>query len=120
MFRKRARKFLSCKGFTLLEIMVALAILSGVVITILTSLNYHLKAVDRIKAITTATLLAKEKVEEISLQGIPKVVEGDLSGGFQWRLSTEDTILPGVKKIYLTVSWGKDGKVLIETYKFGK
>lgn len=97
-----------------------MAILSAVVITILTSLNYHLKAVDRIKAITTATLLAKEKVEEINLQGISEAVEGDLSGGFQWRLSAEGTILPGVKKIYLTVSWGKDSNVIIETYKFGK
>lgn len=114
------KKLKTDDGFTLLEIMAALAILSGVVITILTSLNYHLKSVDRIKAITTATLLAKEKVEEINLQGIPEVVEGDLSGGFKWKLSTEPTLLSDVKKIDIIVSWGKDDDVLIETYRFGK
>jgi prepilin-type N-terminal cleavage/methylation domain-containing protein len=30
------------KGFTLLEVMIALAIMAGVILTVITSFNYHL------------------------------------------------------------------------------
>src|SRR3989304_3984024 len=70
-------------GFTLLEIMVARALLSGLIITIIISLNYHLSIVDMDKDATIATLLAREKMEEIKIQGIPDRHEGDFAPLFQ-------------------------------------
>lgn len=108
------------KGFTLLEVIIALAIISGVIVTILTTLNYHLGATDRIESMTTATMLAREKVEDINLNGLPAEKEGDFAPrfpGFRWQYYTEDLPIPGIKKVYLTVTWGRDNKVLIETYK---
>ncbi len=110
----------SNKGFTLLEVMVALMILSGVIVTIITTVNYHLRAVDNIESITTATLLAREKIEDINLNGLPLDKEGDFSPGFtgfRWSYYAEDLPIAGIKKVYLTVTWGKGDKVTIETYR---
>ena len=110
-------------GFTLLEIMVAVAVLSGLIITIIISLNYHLSIVDMDKDATIATLLAREKMEEIKIQGIPDRHEGDFAPrfqGFHWRYDTEEVPIKGIQKIYLTVSWAKGEKVSMETYDVKK
>jgi len=107
-------------GFTLLEVIIALAIISGVIVTVLTTLNYHLGATERIESMTTATILAREKIEDINLNGLPAEKEGDFAPGFpgfRWQYYTEDLPIPGIKKVYLTVTWGSNNKVVIETYK---
>ncbi len=106
-------------GFTLLETLIALAIISGVLVTVLVTLDYHIDATGRIRAMTTATLLAREKVEDITINGLPVVSEGDFAPafpGFKWQYYTEDLSIPGIKKVYLTVTWGRNNRVLIETY----
>ncbi len=108
------------RGFTLLEVVIALAIISGVIVTVLTTLNYHLEVTDRIESMATATILAREKVEDINLNGLPAKKEGDFAPGFpgfRWQYYTEDLPIPGIKKVYLTVTWGGNNKVVIETYK---
>ncbi len=57
------------KGFTLLEVMVALAIMSGVVLTVISSVNFHLSLVARDREETIALLLARSKLEELQLPG---------------------------------------------------
>ena len=42
-------------GFTLLEILIALAIVGGLLVTVIASLNYHLGIVERHETITVAT-----------------------------------------------------------------
>ena len=111
------------KGFTLIEVVVALAILSGVIVTVITTLNYHIHVAYTTKSITTATILAKEKIEDINMNGLPSVNEGNFApsfSDFRWSLRSEDIALSGVKKIYLTVTWGKGEKITIKTYKFVK
>lgn len=108
------------KGFTLLETVIALAILSGVVVTLITVLNLHISAADRVQAITTATLLGREKIEEISIYGLPVQRQGEFSRGFEkfkWTVRDEDLERYGAKKIYLTVMWGKADKVDLITYR---
>ncbi len=56
----RLRKFES--GFTLLEALVALAIISGALITIIYTVNYHLSLISRHETITIATILGREKL----------------------------------------------------------
>ena len=137
MFRRRAKKIIEGSGlddsggFTFLEIMVALVILGSVVITVVTSLNYHIGVVERNKTMTVASMLADEKLEEIMTMGAAER-QGRFSGGFEkysWSYSEEEAPYPGVKKVYLTVSWSaksgggietmadKGESVTIETYE---
>ena len=51
------------RGFTLLEIMIALAIMAGVILTVITSFNYHLSVVSRDKEETIAVLLAGQNLK---------------------------------------------------------
>ena len=95
------------RGFTLLEVMVALAILAGVVLTVITSFNYHLGVVGRDREESEAVLLARSKLEE---PGLFKQEKKD--GTFAperpdvtWRLVTTPTELPGVARHSLTVTW---------------
>lgn len=107
------------KGFTLLEIIVALAILSGVIITAIATLNYHISVTDRIKGVTTATMLARGKIEEIHILGAPAVHEGDFAphfAEFHWIYRTEDTGFQGIKKMSLTVTGEKGETLSLETY----
>ncbi|HDO22202.1 MAG TPA: prepilin-type N-terminal cleavage/methylation domain-containing protein [Nitrospirae bacterium] len=50
------------KGFTLLEVIIALAIISGALITIIYTVNYQLDLVQRHETITIATILGREKI----------------------------------------------------------
>lgn len=116
-------RVLPCKGapsgFTLLEVVLALAILSGLVVAVLTSLNEQIRAVDRVRAVTTATMLARERAEEISMYGIPNEVEGDFAPRFtdyRWDCRTEELGVQGIRKIYITVK-GNGERVVIETYR---
>lgn len=115
---KNAR--LNEKGFTLLETIIALAILSGVVVTLITVLNQHISAADRVQSITTATLLGMEKIGEININGLHAQSQGEFSRGFEkfrWSVREEDLGFDGVKKIYLTVAWGKADRVTLITYR---
>jgi general secretion pathway protein I len=64
------------KGFTLLEVMVALAIMAGVVLTVISSVNYHLSLTARNNEETVALLLARAKLEELELLGKQQMAEG--------------------------------------------
>ncbi|MBI5232995.1 MAG: prepilin-type N-terminal cleavage/methylation domain-containing protein [Deltaproteobacteria bacterium] len=95
-------------GFTFLEVMIALAILSGVVVTIIVVLNQHLSRVGDTKDIVIATVLGREKLEDIRLTGMPEATEGDFGPGFEgytWKIETRDTDIEDIKKARVTVSW---------------
>jgi general secretion pathway protein I len=100
-------------GFTLLEVMISLAILAGVVFTVLTSLTYHMGVVARGQDTVTASLLGREKAEEAALLGLPGKEAGVFAAPvekFSWRLNTAETELPGLKRVDVIVEWeGKDG-----------
>ncbi len=55
------------KGFTLLEIMIALAIVSTAIITILLTVNYHAGVAYEHTLETRMLLLAKEKIAELEI-----------------------------------------------------
>lgn len=106
-------------GFTLLEVLIALAILSGVVVAIMVTLNNHLNATQRIREVAEASLLASEVAEEFSLTGLPQAEEGEFPAhaGYRWRYSTEALEIAIAKKVYITVSKGKSDIVTLETYR---
>jgi general secretion pathway protein I len=96
------------RGFTLLEVMVSLAIMAGVVLTVITSFNYHLSVVTRDKEETIAMLLARAKFDDPDLFQQEK-----RSGTFapewpdiHWQLTEAPAPLKEIKKLVFTVSWG--------------
>jgi len=103
-------------GFTLLEVMVAVAILGIAMTTIHYGQAQALRAQGRTQNVTLATMKAMEKMDEVLTVGrfeLPAVGDGE-EGVFEppyeflhWTLRVEENaILPEmIKDIHLTVSW---------------
>jgi len=79
-------------GFTLLEVMVAMAILALCLVPLLGAITQGLRAAARIERITVATQLARNKLVQLELETVPDA-EGTEEGSFgpphedfSWRL----------------------------------
>ncbi len=105
----------SIRGFTLLEIMVALAIISISMLALLTLGNRSIGVHDRLQHLTQATLLAQQKMAESELEarrvGVAQLA--DSTGGFvdpftdyRWQIEIVNTPLPAVQMVTVTVLWG--------------
>ncbi len=107
------------RGFTLLEVVIALAIMAGVVLTVISSFNYHLGVVSRDREETEAVLLARSKLEEpgfLQLQNRQGNFAPDRPD-VTWKADTEPTDLPGLLRLVLTVTWGGGKRTLsLEQY----
>lgn len=104
-------------GFTLLEVLISLAILSGVIVTIITVMNSHIAASMRLSESSQAMVIAREKIEQIHLYGAPETGKSDSPGMDGYSLNyTSEEVQPGIKKACASVSWGKNEHVDICTY----
>lgn len=106
------------KGFTLLEVMVALAILAGVVLTVISSVNHHLSITARDNEQTTALLLARAKLEELELLNA-KTLDQPREGTFapewpdySWKAGLSSMPVAIFKTLTVTVTWGPDRRTL--------
>ena len=106
----------SPNGFTLLEVMVAVAILGIAMTTIHYGQAQSIRAQARTQNVTLATMKAMEKMTEVlttgrsKLPGIGETEEGvfDPPHDFlRWTLRVEENaIVPEqIKDVYLTISW---------------
>lgn len=97
------------RGFTLLEVMIALAIMAGVVFTVIGAVNYHLAIVERDRQETVAVLLARQKLAELEEEkNIPEKNQGTFAPArpeFSWEMTTAATELAALRRMTLTVSW---------------
>lgn len=96
-------------GFTLLEIMIALAVIGGLLATLLFTLQYHLGIAGRHEFLTVATLLAKEKMAEVEKGAMD--TKGDFSGpysGYLYRVEKGNAPFPGLQEISVIVSNGSE------------
>lgn len=102
------------KGFTLLEVMIALAITAGVLLTVISSLNHHLSLVADDAEETTAVLLGRAKLEdpEFGKQTENKGSFAPDHPEHKWEREVTKTEIPGLNRIRLTVTWNNDGKNL--------
>ncbi len=103
------------QGFTLLEVMLALAVVGGLLITLLYSLNYHLAIAGRHETVTTATMLAKSKLMEIEKS--PASSKGDFPdpySAYHYTAEVKDSAYPGIIELSVAVDNGK------ENVKFGE
>lgn len=99
------------KGFTLLEVMVSLAIMAGVILTVLGSVNYHLGIIANERDNTTLTLLARSIVDE--KKTAPVKGEGTFAPAhpeLSWKMDTLPTDYSFLQKWEVKVRRGSDGR----------
>lgn len=97
------------KGFTLLEIMISLAIVGGLLLALISSLNYHLGVADRQIVVTNITSLAKGKIYEMEKN--PSASRGNFPepySSFHYETKVVNSSFPGMLEIWVTVSEGKE------------
>ena len=115
MMAARARQ-----GFTLLEVMVALAIMAGVVLTVLGAVNYHLGIIANERDSTALTILARAKMAELEQEPIQAKSEGSFAPAhpeLKWQTELLPTKLPVLQKLVVRVR--RDGdkqEVALERY----
>ena len=109
------RVFFNNKGFSLLEVMIALAIIAIALVSLLGLSNRSILIQDRIQKLSRATLLAQQVMSELEL----KVVDSSSIGieqeevfeepfsEFRWRIDYEATPIATVRQVTVTVLWGK-------------
>jgi general secretion pathway protein I len=110
---KRAPSYPFCcsHGFTLLEVMVALAIMASVVMTVLGSVNYHLGIIAEERDTTNLTLLARARIAELEQGVVPTKSEGTFAPAhpeLKWHAELLSTELPGLKKLLVRVQRESD------------
>ncbi|MDH4186334.1 MAG: type II secretion system protein GspI [Nitrospira sp.] len=127
------------RGFTLLEVLIALGILALALPILLGLRNWDLDLHARANALTTATILAQEKLLETELGGVFPL--GETGGEFQptplgsyaisdsvsrplnyrWKRIITSTPLPIVREVKIQVLWprGATEDILeVSTYVF--
>ena len=106
----------------LLEVVVAIALLGAILATSMELLGIGLRTVKTSGDYTQAVLLARWKLDEISLQG-PRAgaTQGDFGGGYRWtaEVAQQGEEEPGIQvrlfKLRVKVSWlGKGGDKGVE------
>jgi general secretion pathway protein I len=108
---------LANKGFTLLEVMVAVALLAIALTTLLGSQSQSVSFANSAKFETMAALLAQSKMSEIVLESDSFSSDsgdfGDDYPGYAWEATVSEIAIEGIadisdylKQIDLTVSWG--------------
>jgi general secretion pathway protein I len=102
------------KGFSLLEVLIALAIMSGVIMTVIASFNYHLGIVVNDKEETAAVLLARAKIDDPGFVTLPagKGTFAPARADIAWEKTVAATELPGVQRMILTVRWNSNRRSL--------
>jgi len=109
------------RGFTLLEVMVALAIISTSLVVLLHSQNANITRSHYADSLATAAMLAQKIISE---GDVNKLVDGSLEGSeesgniiFRWEKIVSPSMVEGLKKISLRVSWGEGKEYKLETYR---
>ncbi len=108
----------SAGGFTLLEVLVALVLVTTAVMAAVALSKDNLDQAAMIRMQDRAVLLARAKMFELAEDGLSSTLgrEGDFApehAGFRWSASASATNESGLYQAVLTVSWGdpKSGEV---------
>jgi general secretion pathway protein I len=99
----------SSSGFTLLEVMLAMAILAIALVAVFQLQSQSISMVCQARFATTASLLAQSKMAEVATmdQGEINADSGDFGGDFpdySWKVDLTETQVENAKKIEVTVT----------------
>jgi general secretion pathway protein I len=109
------RRFSHRFGFTLIEVMVALVIISVAMVTLLSTHAISTRSYAKAKATAVCSLLAQRKLAELQSGELPPA--GETRGGFednknyQWVLSVQETALDSLREVTLEVSLASAGDI---------
>ena len=103
------------RGFTLLEVLVALAILSIALVALISQQAASIDRGNEARIITKAAFVAQERMAGLVAQERLRVgeEEGEVPDSippFQWRTVVEDADTEGMKKITVVVLWKEGDK----------
>ena len=97
------------RGFTLLEVIISLAIVGGLLVTLIYTLNYQLGIVERHETVTVGTLLAKNELLE--MQNSPVSRKGTFEEPFSsytYETNVKQSPYIGVSEIIVVVRSGSE------------
>ncbi len=101
----------SAEGFTLLEVMVALAIISFAVVTYVHSQNIGIALLNESTNVTMATLLAQGRMVVFESSDVAGTLEREGTfddpeyAAFRWKERVISTPLPNIFEAHVEVSW---------------
>jgi general secretion pathway protein I len=96
-------------GFTLLEVLIALAVIGALLVTLIHTLNYHLSLVEKQETITVATLLAKSKMADMEKK--PEENKASFNSPYErysYETVIEESPYYGIAELIVTVRSGND------------
>nr|MBU1328647.1 type II secretion system GspH family protein [Candidatus Omnitrophota bacterium] len=106
------------RGFSLLELIIAIAVLAVGLVGVLQIFPIGLRASQRAGMMTKASFLAQNKIEDVKLAGFdaiielpPKIPLSGKDGDLEWAIKINNISLEGVessddmRKIIVTVTW---------------
>jgi general secretion pathway protein I len=126
------------QGFTLLEVLIAIAILAIALPVLLGLRNFDVDLQGRAEELTAATLLAQEKLLETELlgvypigevtgdfqappPGVQSAVPADRARGYKWKRTVSPTPLELIREVRVQVSWPRgelEETLEVSTYVF--
>lgn len=89
--------------------LIAIAIVGGLLVAIIDMVNYHLSVVDRYQTLSIATMLGREKLHD--METAPKKENGNFPEPYQDYSYKTDIVngpLPFLNELVLKVSKGRD------------
>lgn len=109
---------ISKSGFTLLEVIIAVAILGSSLAVLLSSVNRNLILASNSKNLSIARVLAQNKLSEIELEGYPEIreEEGEFEEypGFKWFLSVTpfeiSALESEIRVVKLLITWDNENE----------
>lgn len=111
-------------GFTLLEVMVALAIISISLVVLLSAQNANIERSVHASRLTRAALIGQKIMSGLHLSELKEGKwEGKEEAGetlFLWEKRVEPSVAEGVLKVTVRVGWGDDevgNAFIIETFR---
>ncbi len=119
----------SLRGFTLIEILIALTILGVGLVAVMGYLPVALDASKKAADLTISALIAKKHIEEIRAASFDDITAADAYdtgglylddtdyGGFSYSIVVSAPGISNTKDIKLTVRWSFKGKESLETFE---
>lgn len=113
-----------CPGFTLIEMLVALAVFSLAALAMLNLMGQNLRTADVLEESVLASIIAENRaVEALAATAVPAlgIVSGEeeMGGrGWQWELSARPTDRPEILRIDIRVRRAGREQVIAETVLF--